>query len=136
MVKIVVDTYAWIEIFIGSEKGNKAKKILTETLEIYTPDVVLAEVAHKYIREGIEQKTVRGRLKTIVETSETTPINMKIALESANCCLKLLEEAKKTGITTPSLFDAIVLATARVLKAKVITGDEHFRNLPETIWIG
>ncbi|MDI6903893.1 MAG: PIN domain-containing protein [Candidatus Bathyarchaeia archaeon] len=132
----MIDTYAWIEIFIGSEKGNKARKILTETLEIHTPDIVLAEIARKYTREGIEQQVVLERLKTIVETSETTPINMEIALESAKCYIKLLEEAKKAGITTPSLFDAIVLATAKVLKAKVITGDEHFSNLPETIWIG
>jgi hypothetical protein len=61
---------------------------------------------------------------------------MEIALESDKCYIKLLEEAKKAGITTPSLFDATVLATARVLKAKVIAGDEHFRNLPETICIG
>jgi len=135
-VKIVIDTYAWIEIFIGSGKGNKARKILTETLEIHTPDIVLAEIARKYTREGIEQQVVLERLKTIVETSETTPINMEIALESAKCYIKLLEEAKKAGIATPNLFDAIVLATARVLKAKVITGDEHLRNLPETIWIG
>ncbi len=135
-MKIVVDTYAWIEIFIGSEKGNKARKILTETLEIYTPDIVLAEVARKYIREGTEQKVVLERLKTIIETSETTQINVETALESAKCYIELSEEAKKARITTPSLFDAIVLATTRVLKAKVITGDEHFRNLPETIWIG
>ena len=29
-----------------------------------------------------------------------------------------------------------MLATARKLGAKVITGDQHFRNLRETIWIG
>jgi len=35
-----------------------------------------------------------------------------------------------------SLFDAIILATARTLNAKIITGDEHFRDLDETLWIG
>jgi hypothetical protein len=33
------------------------------------------------------------------------------------------------------LADAIVLCTARNAKAKVITGDEHFRELEEVIFI-
>ncbi|MGB9895757.1 MAG: PIN domain-containing protein [Thermoproteota archaeon] len=36
----------------------------------------------------------------------------------------------------PSLFDAIVLATAKTLNASVITGDEHFRERTEAIWVG
>ncbi len=27
-VRIVADTYAWIELFIGSEKGKKEKEVL------------------------------------------------------------------------------------------------------------
>jgi len=37
--------------------------------------------------------------------------------------------AKKSGINAPSLFNAIILAITRVLKAKVLTGDEHFKSL-------
>ena len=51
-MKIVVDAYAWVEIFIGSERGNKAREILAKARETYTPDTVLAEVARKYLREG------------------------------------------------------------------------------------
>jgi len=29
----------------------------------------------------------------------------------------------------------MILGVARVLKAKVVTDDEHFKNLPETIWL-
>lgn len=135
-MRIVVDTYAWVEIFIGSEKGDKAREFLTEALETYTPDVVLAEIARKYIREGMKQQVVVERLKIITEISETASINVEVALESAKCYMELSGRAKKEGIRAPSLFDAIVLATTRVLNAKVITGDEHFKNLPETMWIG
>ena len=76
------------------------------------------------------------RLKAIAETSHTAPISVEVALESAKCYMELSEKAKRVGIRTPSLFDPMILATARVLKAKVITGDEHFKNLPETLWIG
>jgi len=47
-----------------------------------------------------------------------------------------MEKAKTRKIKTPSLFDAIVLATARTLNAKLITGDEHFEGIKEILWIG
>ena len=107
----------------------------TKALESYTPGTVMAEIARKYTREGADQQTVTKRLKTIIEASDITQINIDVALESAKCYTELNEKAKHEGLRAPSLFDALVLATARVLKAKVITGDEHFKNLPETIWM-
>jgi predicted nucleic acid-binding protein len=35
----------------------------------------------------------------------------------------------------PSLFDGLILGTARLKDAKVVTADPHFKDLPETIWI-
>jgi len=135
-VRIVVDAYAWVEIFIGSRKGNRAREILAGARETYTPDVVMAEIARKYLREGVEQQVVIERLKIIAENSDVAPITGEVALESVKCYMELSEGARREGVGAPSLFDAVVLATARVLKAKVVTGDEHFKNLPETMWIG
>ena len=76
------------------------------------------------------------RLEKIVEASSMIPVDTDVALESAKCYRELSEKAKKARVRTPSLFDAIILAVARVLKAKVVTSDEHFKNLPETLWLG
>jgi predicted nucleic acid-binding protein len=135
-VKTVIDAYAWIEIFIGSKNGEKAKEILQKAEETFTPGVVLAEIARKYLREGMEEQIILERLTTIEETSEIIPIDKKIALESAKCYLELTEKAKTRKLKAPSLFDAIVLATARTLSAKIVTGDEHFKQINETLWIG
>jgi len=135
-VKIVVDAYAWIELFIGSKKGERAKEKLEKAKEAYTPDTVLAEVARKYLREGVNQGAIMDRLRIITEASDITPINVENALEAAKCYMKLSVEAKREGLKDPSLFDAIVLSTARILEAKVLTGDEHLKNQPETLWIG
>lgn len=135
-MKIVIDAYAWVEIFIGSKKGDKARENLTEADATYTPDVVMAEIARKYFREGVEEQTVLERLKTIEEASDIAPIDKNVAFESAKCYIELSEKAKTEGLRAPSLFDAIVLGTARLLNAKVVTGDEHFKNMPETLWIG
>jgi len=55
-VKIVIDTYAWIELLIGSEKGQKAKELIENAEEAYTPGTVLAETARKFLREGADEK--------------------------------------------------------------------------------
>lgn len=84
----------------------------------------------------MKEQTILERLATIEETSEITSIDKDIALESARCYLELAERAKSRKLKNPSLFDAIVLATARTLGAKLLTGDEHFKGIDETIWIG
>ena len=134
-MKIVVDAYAWIEIFIGSERGKRAKEILEQADEVYTPDTVMAEVARKYCREGAEERTTQARLEIVAGASDIVLIDIKLALEAAKCYTRLAREARRRRLATPSLFDAIPLAVARLLKAKILTGDEHFRNLPETIWM-
>lgn len=133
---IVIDSYAWIEIFIGSVKGEKARETIQNAEEAYTPDVVLAEIARKYMREGVKKQTILERLRTIEETTEITSIDPQIAMETAECHIQLTEKAKKENLKAPSLFDAIILATAKILDAKLLTGDEHFKGLNQTIWIG
>jgi predicted nucleic acid-binding protein len=134
--KIVIDAYAWIELFLGSEKGRKAKEIIEDADEVYTPDTVLAEIARKYLREGVDEKNIDARLETIVAASNIAHIDAKLAIEAARCYVELAMNARRLKLKSPSLFDAIVLATGRLLRSKIVTGDEHFRNLSETLWVG
>jgi predicted nucleic acid-binding protein len=112
------------------------KDILESAEEIYTPGTVLAEIARKYLREGGSEKTVKARLQTISSASNIADLDVETAMEAARCHSGLVSHARNLKLDTPSLFDAIVLGTGRILKSKIVTGDEHFRNLPETIWIG
>jgi len=135
-VKTVVDSYAWIEHFIGSEKGRKVDEILQNSDEIYTPDMVLAEVARKYAREGVDERIIHTRLQQIEDASTIVGLDAELALEAAKCYLEMEADAKKRKLTLPGLFDAIILATGKSLDAKILTGDQHFRNLVETLWLG
>jgi predicted nucleic acid-binding protein len=134
-VKIVVDTYAWIELLIGSEKGARVKEILQNAEKICTPSTVVAEVARKFLREGIEEETIALWLETITDASEIIQIDPATALEAAKSQILLYEKAKKARQNTPSLFDAIVHANAKINQCKILTGDQHFEDLPETIWV-
>jgi len=48
---IVFDTYAWIEYFSATKKGEKVKEYL-ENSEIITPVIVLLELSYKADKEG------------------------------------------------------------------------------------
>ncbi len=135
MVKIVVDAYAWIEIFLGSKKGRSASQVIQDAELVLTPGTVLAEISRKYLREGAKEDVIRNRSKTISESSEVLAIDEEIAVVSGNAYLQIEEKARKSRIDKPSLFDAIVLGTARVNEANVLTGDVHFKDLPETVWL-
>jgi predicted nucleic acid-binding protein len=134
-VKIVIDTCAWIELLIGSEKGKKVKELIENAEEAYTSSTVLAETAQKFLREDIDEKTINSWLEIITAASVITQVDSTTALEAAKCQVELAKKAKISKQNTPGLFDAIVHATARINQCKILTGDEHFKNLSETIWI-
>jgi len=128
-----VDSYAWIELFLGGQKGQKVRRMMADAEELRTPDIVLAEISRKYVRERAETSRVRSRLETITSASLITPVETEIAMKAGETFVELAERAAKQRRRAPSLFDAIVLATARVYDSKVLTGDEHLEGLPETI---
>jgi predicted nucleic acid-binding protein len=130
-----VDSYAWVELFLGGKKGENVGRMIAEADQVRTPDIVLAEISRKYLREGAEDSRVRSRLETITSASIITPVEVEVAMKAGEAFLELAEKAAKRRHRTPSLFDAIVLATARVYDSKALTGDEHFEGLSETILI-
>ncbi len=131
----MVDAHAWVELFLGSLKGRRVKEILDTADSVYTPDTVVAELSRKYLREAVPEKAARERLGTVQEASHILRITPDLAMSASQAYFELSEKAKKARLDSPSLFDGIVLGAARLKEAKVVTGDPHFRDLAETIWI-
>lgn len=119
---IVFDSHAWIEYFIGSEKGNIPKQYVEGSEEIVTPSLCLAEIKHKYLSEG---KDFAVRMNFIIQRSKILNITKDIALLAA-------DKKKEHKLY---LADAIVYACALFLGAHVLTGDGHFRHLPEVVFL-
>ena len=134
-LKIVMDSCAWIELFLGSEKGKKVIEILSSADEVITPDLVLAEIGRKYIKEGANEKEVRNRLKFIEENSIVACLDADISIEGGKAYLELLEKSKKESKNKPALTDSILLALARKYSAKIVSGDKIFEGMKEVILI-
>jgi len=134
-VRVLVDSYAWVELFLGSGKGGRVRELIESADEALTPDTVLAELARKYLREKVPERLIREMLSAVQGASHVLPITPELAMSASKAYLELVETARKRRLRTPSLFDGLVLGAARLHQAKVVTGDPHFQSLPETIWL-
>lgn len=131
---VVYDTYAWVEYFRGSDKGRRVKSLLSKGG--HTPTIVLAELARKYLREGMPYTEIEKRLLFMEVKTRIVPISHEMSMKAAEVYLSLYEHARKNELRTPSLADAIVYATALILGEELVTGDRLFRGLPNIVYIG
>jgi len=131
--RYVIDAYAWIEYFRASKSGEVAKRYI-ESKESATPTIVVSEISRKLLREiELGNETQEGRLKRlefIRATTQIVDLNFEIAAEAGEIDLEMKKKRRGWGLA-----DSIILCTARVAKGNVITGDEHFRGLEETVFI-
>jgi predicted nucleic acid-binding protein len=131
--RYVIDAYAWIEYFKASEYGETARKYV-EGKYSATPTIVVSEVSRKLQREiEVGNETQEGRLKRLEfmrATSQIVDLDFEIAAEAGRIDVEMKKKARGWGLA-----DSIVLCTARNAKGKVVTGDEHFRETDEVIFI-
>jgi len=126
--RYVIDAYAWVEYLMGSSAGEKVKSILErETNEVYTCAVTVAEVVSKTAREGREFETAYDIL---LSNSQIVNLDEEISKEAGVLHCEMRKTKRDFGLA-----DAYVLAVARTVNAKVLTGDPHFRGLKEAILI-
>ena len=126
MTRYVIDAYAWIEYLIGSDTGAKVYAILEkENIETYTCAVTVAEVVSKVAREG---KDVKVAYDVLLSNSKVINADEELSKDAGLVHAEVRKTEKDFGLA-----DAYVLATARKLKSKVLTGDPHFKNMKEAV---
>jgi predicted nucleic acid-binding protein len=123
----VIDSYAWIEYFRGSSSGERAKQFIEKGTSV-TASITLAELQEKYLRE--KWTTFESDLRFIATKTSVVPIDREISVSGGRINYENKKKIKNWGIA-----DSIILATARVSSAKVVTGDPHFKGLKEAIMI-
>ena len=127
-MKFVFDTFAWIEYFNGSESGKKVSEIIeSEENDIFSSVIAIAEVSSILKRN---EKDAELGYKRIIDISKIYFINSELAKEAGILHAEIRKKIKDFGLA-----DAIVLATARKLSAKIVTGDPHFKRFKEAILI-
>jgi predicted nucleic acid-binding protein len=126
--KYIVDAWAWIEYFRGSEYGAKLNDILEDpTTDTYTCAISVAEIISKTSRDN---RDVEAAYDMLLSNSKIVNLDEQISKQAGLFHSKMRKTIKDFGIA-----DAFILAAADKLEAKIITGDPHFKGLKNAIMI-
>jgi len=124
----VIDAWAWVEYLVGSEHGAKLNNILDENNnDVYTCAITLAEVISKVARE---KRDIEAASTVVSSNSQIVNVDEDLSVQAGLLHCEMRKTLKDFGLA-----DAYVLATARILNAKVITGDLHFKNVKDALRI-
>jgi len=118
----VIDSFAWFEYFLGSTAGEEARPFI-ESSRGMTPTIVIAELSEKYRRENL---AFVEDLDFMIFRTHVVPLDTEIARKTG-----ALSHERKRKIRRWGLADSIVLASAREHKARIVSRDEHFRDLAD-----
>jgi len=119
----VIDTWVWVEYW----RGNEAMKTWIEKESpLFTSTITLTEGVRFFIAGTGDEVTIRTCLDDIRARSSVLPVDEDIAVVAGH-----LKKREVAGIA-----DSIILATARNGDHKVVTGDPHFKDIPDAVYLG
>jgi len=126
--RLVVDSWAWLELFMGTNGGKEVESRMANSTESLTTVVTVAEVISVALRR---KRTIEDKIAVIRSMSRVVPPTPDDAVEAGII-------HAKTKVTNPnfSLADAFVLQLARKTGSKILTGDPDFRGIKEAVFVG
>ena len=114
---VLIDSWAWIEYFKGTIYGKKSGKYIEGEEEIIISAINVAEI-YKFLLKNNPRES-ENLIAFVLKASFVIPITAELALKSAKN-----RHEKNLGMA-----DAIVLATAQLHNARIITGDDDFKDI-------
>lgn len=127
-IEYLLDTYAWIEYFRGTNKGKIVKNLI-ESERIYTSIISIAELSDKYYRENLMDEW-ETRYKFILSKSNILQLSLKIAQNSGPRKWDLRKTSEDIGLA-----DAIIFETATQKELTVVSGDPHFKDFVDVLFL-
>lgn len=123
---VLIDSWAWLEFFRGSKKGEEIKSyVMDENQEIIISSINLAEI-YRLALDRFDEQTAEKRRRAMISRCYLIPVDEDIAIEGAK-----FRHKRDWG-----LGDALIYATSIREGAKVLTGNPHFKGLKDVIFLG
>lgn len=116
---MILDTYAWIELFNGTTKGKKVKELIALN-QCFTSAISIAELSEWVEKEKLDRKHVFHTVKNLSTLIEISQDDLELA--------GILKTEKRKTVKDFGMIDSIILATAKNYKLKIVTGDKHFKG--------
>ena len=129
MMIYIVDTWAWIEYFIGSKEGLILKKLLgNKNNKLISMECTASELKIYCLRANEDFSRMYNALK---RNSVIWPVLTNNWLDAAEIRHETRKKVKDFG-----LIDSILVAKQNELKCMIVSGDEHFKGLRNVVYIG
>ena len=127
-MQYILDTYAWIEYFIGSKKGEAVRDLIKSNKNtLFTIENCISELVQWCLEENINISKV---LNIVRINSEIISVDLDDWIEAVKIKFHKRREIKDFG-----LMDAIILVKQEKFNCKIITGDKHFKNLSDVLFL-
>ena len=117
---MLLDTSAWAEFFIKSEKGEIVKRYL-KAEECQTSIVTLAEISNWAMKENLNGKEL---IDFAAISTRLLHLNSEISFLAGELNFKRKKIVKNWG-----MMDSMILATGLIYGLKILTKDSHFKDL-------
>ena len=124
----IIDSYTWIEYFIGSSKGETLRKLFMDERNRFTTlECCLAEIMGWSLKNNQDF----AWLFTIVRSnSDILQITEHDWIDAGKERHEQRKHQKDFG-----LIDSVILVKQKEFNCKVISGDKHFKNLPNVVFL-
>jgi predicted nucleic acid-binding protein len=120
---IVIDSSGWVEFFTDGPLAEAYAGKMRNLAAVVTPVIVLYEVYKRLKRELSEDDAVVA--VSAMQRTRIVPVTGEIALTAADLSLE-------QGL---AMADAMILATARMYRAELITSDRDFESVPGVTYL-
>ena len=123
-----LDTSVIIDIFRHEPDDDRFRKIYGHIGDepLYMSMMQVGEISDVCIRSGVDPG---GTLSLIKEFVNIVPLSEEICLEGA----RIVEEMREKGATGFCLIDGMVLASARSVGQRLLTGDGDFKGAGDVV---
>lgn len=128
MTSYIIDSYAWIEYFIGSKKGERVRKLFDdEDNSFFALDCCLAEI-HGW---ALKNNQDAGRLLRIIRAdSDILHVKENDWVEAGLVRYDERKEQEDFG-----LIDSALIVKQKEMGCQIISGDLHFKGKKGIIFL-
>lgn len=128
MVLYCLDTSAWLEYFNAGAHGPRVRSLLQSERTAYTPVVVAAEIVEAARRR---KENTRTFLEFLGARTQLAPVTADVARLAGK-----INSARSDEVEGWTMLESLVWATARSLKARLVTRDPIYQDLEEVDLLG
>mgnify|MGYP001602775766 FL=1 len=128
MGKYLLDSFALIEYLEGTETGEKVKEIIQkEQNEILISAISVSEILSKVLRQNLDKEKTK---KIILSLGKIIDVNIEIAELASEIHAQMKKKINDFGLA-----DALILASTKLNNAKLVTGDKHFKDMKDIVFL-